>query len=136
MAGPVDPAPRLSIRQLERPEVSIYADCPFLDRQAIGRHGVPQAQEADGDVPVVLCGVVAIPAQQPVFDGNENVSNRTADVGYEVTIMDAPILPIGSERLRIQIVLRCERYQSLAGDQPDKHANREGATAESEAVDF
>ncbi|MBA7708130.1 hypothetical protein ES703_117020 [subsurface metagenome] len=128
MAGLADLAIELPVRQLQRPEIAADPARHFVDRQAIGGDGVPQAEEGNiVDRPLVLV----------VLRRNEDVAQlaeQPLDLEFRLERFRA-VLPVGCGDLVVELFLGAIAHQSLLADQAVHHAHGEGAAAEAEAED-
>src|SRR5229473_1881259 len=118
--------------KLKRHDPPADAARHLVHRQAIGGHRVPHPDEAD----VLDLAIVAL----VVRDRQQRVPNCPEPVlgmpGPQRVVALAAIIPVGGDRLVIELGFAAGGYQTLIENQADDDTDGEGAATEAEAVDI
>src|ERR1700738_702625 len=119
-------------RKFKRHDPAAHAAGHLVQWQAIGGHRVPDPHETD----VLDWAIVAL----VILDRQQRITDRAIPIlgvpGPSCMVALATIFPVGGDRLLIEFGFTLGGDKALIENQPDHDPNREGAAAESEAVDI
>src|SRR5262249_3941871 len=118
-------------RKFERHDPPADAARHLIHRQAIGGYRIPHPEEADL-LDLAIVALVVIDRPQEVANGPEPIFRMP---GPPRMIPLAAILPVGSDRLFVELAFIFGRDQPLIEDQACHDTYRECAAAEAESVD-
>ncbi|MHC2307002.1 hypothetical protein ACVIJ1_003472 [Bradyrhizobium elkanii] len=139
VSGALDLRAENPVRQFKRPHPVGDAARHLVDRQAIGRDGIPDADEFDrrhrfaGDLRIGFVASKAIP--QP----HKNIIAQCAEWHLDApdrVVALGPVCAIGLHRAVVQLGFGVRDDQALIEDECSERAHGECAAAESEQVDL
>ncbi|MGY4423594.1 hypothetical protein ACVWY2_006043 [Bradyrhizobium sp. JR6.1] len=139
MPCPLDLRAENPVRQLERPHPVGDAACHLVDRQAIGRDGVPDADELDRWHRLPCDLRIRLVALKAVQHRHKDVVAQRAEQHLDApdrVVARGPVRAIGFHRAVVQFGFGAGDDQALIEDECGERAHGECAAAESEQVDL